>query len=58
MPCATCKNNNNFLQIASEYISDVNYFSDNYNNANLWADLKQPNAIKINFLKTFYESQA
>ncbi len=46
MPCATCKNNNNFLQIASEYISDVNYFSDNYNNANLWADLKQPNAIK------------
>ncbi|NML39648.1 hypothetical protein HHL17_20785 [Chitinophaga sp. G-6-1-13] len=47
LPCGTCDNKPGaFIQPLKEYILDFKYFSDNYNFAGLWADLKQVNAIR------------
>lgn len=46
LPCSTCQNSNKFLQKTDQYILDLKYFSNNYNNADIWTDIKQLNAIK------------
>ena len=46
LPCITCSNSNKFLQKTDKYILDLKHFSSNYNNADIWSDLKQLNAIK------------
>lgn len=44
--CKTCTNRNSYVQFGDEYMKDLIYFSGNYNDSKLWADLKQPRAYK------------
>jgi hypothetical protein len=45
--CYTCENRNKFIQFADDYVKDFKYFSDNYNIASIWNELKQPKALRM-----------